>query len=709
MVAKAKTKARPKTGSKRAKERGAELVWKLAPPHLLGPGIVGAGHAAHLLWGQSPASAAWAGIGMAAGGAGLTAVSYLHSRARSTLLRAHTTVTVAAGSVGATVTMIQGAHRPWLDWALGVGVLVGLSWNIRQADVVRGTGEDDHDAAPTGGVLAELGIPLKRPAKVIEASRERAEVVVDLDDGKTADDVQKVTATIGSKAGTLRGGVQAIPDPEREGRVTVTLQFTDLLKKTQWWPGPMLPGGSIADGLWPGNYADGAQVRWWPAGSYSAENPVAPGHLVIMGLSRVGKTLIAQVGVTDLATRRDVWIMWGDKQKGSQTARPLRKAIGWYESKPNRIKAQLTALMRAVSERNDVLGRHGYKAWTPEAFLDPRLRMPALWYQLEEAAPILIDNPNLMVELSEAALSAGVFLCLSLQRASNDRMPTSLRYNVANAMCLGVGDDVSAPFVLSPATLKASPDPYEWGARFPGRVLAEFNGIDPTRFPVPWKSFYDTDEQFEAVVEEHLHLRPELDPVTRRAFGPVYEQYLANPPTWDADGAAGAVGDATDDEQPSATVVPIRSAPTATDSAGTDEPGDDEADEDEYVIPPNPEPEIAARINPRAELPAYNGPDIDMTPESRPGDRTLTVEERRQAFAGLLADWVTAGRSQFKMAELVEAWNDRVGPVQASQRPWLTERLNDLIDNGALDRHQEGRGVYLITEPNALLPAGAHA
>jgi hypothetical protein len=621
------------------------------------------------MWGQDLPTATLTSLGVAAGTALLSVMTYLvarQSRPDNLILQVHSVATAVLVGMSLLVTQIFGWHRPWADTYILFGAVLVLTWNVRRFDVFR---MDDTSTHPHG-VLGELGLSV-RSRKVITQNTDRAEVELRLGDGQTAEDLQGVAKRLGSHAGTLRSGVTVVPG-KTEGHVTVSLEYRDVLEETIPWAGPTHPGGSIADGLSPGLYCNGQPVWWYPAGNY-AKN-ISPGHLAIGGMSGSGKGGFARVTILDLVTRRDVWLMGSDIRKGAQFTGPLAPALGWWADNPNSVKAQLKALQRAVDARNNALGHCDYESWTPKAFDDPRLRMPALVYWMEEAAAVMDDVNHMVVELGEASRSAGVILVFSAQRWSYDRVSPSLRFNLANVVCYGTSDDISPGFLLSDGTRAAAPEPSEWKTRFPGRALGEFNGVGEGLYPVPWKTAWAERAEAAAVVAEWAPRMAALDATTLAAFGETY----------------------TKRRDPTLTSLPAQTTDLAPDEEDEEDMPDDDS---EYTIPKMDDPELDTIVegmdldDARAPLPPYEGPEVDMNPgpDGRPA---LSPELRRAEFAGMLEEFMDTGRFEFNTDELVEAWEVRIGPVQANQRPFLHDQLNDRIEHGQVERL--GRGRYRL-------------
>jgi hypothetical protein len=110
-------------------------------------------------------------------------------------------------------------------------------------------------------------------------------------------------------------------------------------------------------------------------------------------------------------------------------------------------------------------------------------------------------------------------------------------------------------------------------------------------------------------------------------------------------------------------------------------------------IPTMDDPELdeqMKRVDPRAPLPQFTGPDVDLNPEPD-GRPQLSPEERRTAFASMLAELMIAGQVELSTAEILQAWYQRVGEVQGNQRAFLHELLNDWIEQGQIERVGHGR------------------
>lgn len=629
-------------------EKRRSFIW----PWILAVLVFLVGSAIHRSGGTTLPSAALLSVLLSGSTAALTWMAWRYAAAREPLQRYHVAVSTSAAGGAIIILTIFGPTRG-LIWLYAIaGFTLCTSWNIRRLEVVRGDGSDGRD----GGLGAALGLDGAK-AKMIEATHERRVSKWRLTGGQTGQDVQKQLPALAAKAGVGRDQVRAVENPHNAAEATVTMMLKDVLAETLPWDGkPRELWGqrSIADLLQAGRYEDGEGTVWTLVGDYDRNLP--PSHVVVMGITRAGKTVFAILTADQIIDCYDAVLWWSDTAKGSQTARPIRSALDWYTNQPNTVRAQLAAIKRVAKARADALGDCGYSSWTPAAFTDKRLRMPALVYWCEEAGPVLDDNPSIVVDLGEVCLSSGIFLVWSLQRASHDRMPTSLRYNIGTAVCYGTGDDVSASFVLSEQTLAAGADPARWKNRKPGRGLIENPLIDEERFPVPFKTFLPD----RALVAEHAEASTEwrapLDEVSVRAAGETYARREV----------------ATAEVAPMVTDLPV-----------------------EWQVPPQPEPELADMTDARAELGPVSDEDVDLSPPDD-GRPSLSPDQRRTEFLRLLGEFMDRGQTEVQMADLVEAWQGQLGPFRANQRPHLHNLLNDLIEAGQVERIEGGGGRYRL-------------
>jgi hypothetical protein len=657
------------------------------PPWLAFAAVVVAGWASHKLWGTTLPAAAIVPCGVLACTGILTGLTWAHSAAREPLLRWHATTATALAGGSIVVSCIAGVplslHAPWTVTLLFGGTVVALSWNVRRLDVVRGEGRDTHGRGDGNDLAAQLGLPGATFGKA-KVDGPRAEIVVTTAGGQDYEDVQKAARKVASLAHLPPNSVRAVPDPDDASKARMIMVTEDVLRRQLPWPGPSHPGGTMADPIQPGLYEDGQPEQMWLAGNWHPQRPkdVQPRnatHLLIMGTSGAGKTMWALIIAVEILTRRHVALIWVDVVKGLQSARPIVEGVDALITDPRNAKSLLAGLKRAVAYRAQWLGEKGYREWWPGC------GKPYVVVWIEEAPSVVADS-SVITELSERMRSVGMSLVLSMQRASSDRLPPSTASNLGAAACFGVGDkggfdDVK--FALSEATIAAGARPEKWGATKPGYHYLETPGVPDDRWSMVARGFHEDDDPLRRIVTEYAGLREPVDDGTAECLG---AEYLA------ARSASPSTPNPAPPERPTADSAGRE--PATQTGAAVDPYLDDDDGEDEWVLPPQPEPDTAARVDPRADLtPPAEEVDLTPPPDGRPA---LSREEKVTAFHQLLGDLMAGGQDEVRMADLVSLWERVVGQTQASQRPFLHALLNDLIELGQVERVEGGRGKYRL-------------
>jgi hypothetical protein len=669
------------------------------PPWLLGGAVVAAGWGAHWMWGRRLPEAAWATAGVLAGTAALTALTWGYSRARETLLRAHSTAVTALAGLAVMVTTVMGTPKSWLSVEVFGGVLVAISWNVRRLDVIRGEGRDDHSRGDIGD---QLGLPGAKFGRA-KTTGPKTEIEIRTTGGQDYRDVQRAAAQMNALARLPPNSTRVVPHPDDSSRATLVMVAGRALRDNVEWPGPSHPGGTMADPLCLGVYEDGEPELLWLAGNWSPDRAKDVAHrnathLLVMGTSGAGKTMWALIAAVEILTRRGVCLIWVDTVKGLQSSHPIEDGIEWLVTDRMAARKLLLDLRSAVAYRARWLGERRWREWFPGCGI------PYLVVWVEEAPSVVADS-SVVTELSERMRSVGMSLVLSMQRASNDRLPPSTAANLGAAACFGTGDkggfdDVR--FALSDATIEAGARPEAWGATRPGMHYLEAPGVDADRWSMPARGYAEDDARLAAAVAEWAHVREPLDAGTAACFGAAYAQR----------------------SRPDAPVAPVPPPPAREAAfAEEDDMGDDSLEDEvgeeaevdyraddgpgDWPIPEQPEPDLAAAANPREPIPAWAGDeDVDLGPgdDGRP---SLTREAKERVFDELLAGFLAAGRAEVRMGELVDAWVERTGQAPSKGRPFLHEMLGQRIDQGQVERAEEGRGVYrlrLLVTPNGHRP-----
>ncbi|MFF4918924.1 plasmid transfer protein TraB [Streptomyces tendae] len=630
---------------------GAYLL-RRAMPHLppwLGVGGVGlAGGGASLLWADSAA----AGVGLTLSSVALTAATWWAGRSTSAQRRLHSAITVAAGSAWFTAAALAGPlSGPLPDlYAMG-GATLALSWNIRMMlRTSDGTTGDNGDK----GLLAKVGLARAQiGAAKVEPNRVTAPVALEPGE-QTNDDVTKSLRRLASALDVPASAVryQADPDSERRGELVIVPE--DMLRDSVAWPGPSLPGGSIADPLVIGRYDDGSPLMLWLPGSPKEKRNST--HVLIAGGTGSGKGETALNLQTEILSRRDV-IVWFSDPKSFQDFRPLLPAYDWAVEGGAATEAMVEAIKAAIPARTRWLGAHAYRQWVPEAAQqqtspghscrqDGRAcgcaGMPFLVAWMEEAANTLRAlGDDAFTGIAQEARSAGISLVISLQRPSYDQMSTSTRASLPSVIALGC-DERDEGFSLPDAVLDAGAHPGAWGNRRPGYCYVVSPGIPEDRYASPGRGWHFPERvlpMLEVLADWAARNGASPDPITAQA-------------------AASVVGKAFTDRKGSPAAAPA---------------AQEEDDMDSSLVDPED-----AGIDPEAELPEpEQGDDAPMFGQE--AGRKPSPAEARELFARALEEFEAAGQMIVGPKDFQE-WCDRHG----LSRPWVSARLTEAYREGRL-------------------------
>jgi hypothetical protein len=192
--------------------------------------------------------------------------------------------------------------------------------------------------------------------------------------------------------------------------------------------------------------------------------------------------------------------MIADTRKALQFAGAIRGVIGHHAGTEAAIGEMLRGLIAMATNRNKTLGRYGFDdGWTPEAAR--KLGMGAVHAGFEEFFSFMNRYGFQLVGLSQFCLSSGIHLWLSGQSWSHDQLPTSLRSQIMNRMQWGADDSQSANY-LAEAAQAAGVDPGEWKTQFPGRFVAELNGVPRDWYPRMAKGLFAQREDLIRVTNE---------------------------------------------------------------------------------------------------------------------------------------------------------------------------------------------------------------
>lgn len=694
----------------------SHVIGKAAP--YSGPWIAAAtlpplaGFATNSMWGDSAMSAGLASAGLSISGAALTAVVWKATPATSKagrFRRVQASASVAAGMGWLTCATAAGPFgHPVIDlWLMGGG-LFAASWNLRQ--LLAGNSASEVEET-NGGTLAKLQAAIGwekvavKDAKGTGKGSVRAEIEVT--PGGTIEAVQSTTARVAAALRVPPSGVVVTPDPEDGARGVVSLRVADLLKDGVAF---MLPD---AFGLMPthpiplGMYADGE--LWWidPYGAAILQ------HVLVMGVTGAGKSELLRTLLAHLATRAKMSVFLIDLAKGRQTVGHVADGIDWLIQDAKEAKGMLRALPAAIKARGDVLADEGLDQWTPASSLSAVL----VW--IEEAADVA-DFEELE-ETARKARSVGIWLGISLQRATWGNLSTDIRANLQGTVCMGVDKPADASFALPDSVTEAGAVP-AWGSDRPGYGISTGMGIPQDRWTMEVRSSLTDRDVLAALVAAAAPYRDPLDATTAQALGQTYAQrghHGTNRTTPGVQESAAAAMEALQaavaaapaglvavpEFDPAAAPAAQDPAPAALDPAPVQDADrsahdleDDEMDEMDRMemeearaevlgaIPGDPEPDAAyAGLTLEDDVPEADeegGMDF-AAPDP------VSTEEARHILYAEIDGWVQHGRLEFEPADLIPAT-----VAAGRKRPWMQGELKRLVEMGLIQR--DGHGSYTI-------------
>ncbi|MGC9479709.1 hypothetical protein ACP4I1_37065 [Streptomyces sp. WG4] len=667
-----------------------------------------AGFATNTLWGGDPMSAGLASAALAVGGAGLSAVAWKTTPATTgygKFRRAQATATVAAGMGWLTCATAAGPFgSPVLDaWLIGGG-LMAASWNVRQ--VLRNGASGDVEET-TGGGLGALAEAIGwEKVKVKDAKGSgKGTVRADLEvtDGATVPDVQATTAKVAATLRVPPSGVIVTPDPENGARGTLSLRVADLLKDGVEFVPPAVLGLLPTEPIPVGLYADG---ELWLINPFDA---AILQHLLVMGVTGAGKSEFCRTVLAHLMCRRKLSVFLVDVAKGRQTVGHIKDGLDWFVTEAAEAKRLVRSLPAAIKARGDVLADEGLDQWTPASSLN------AVVVWMEEAAD-LADFEELE-KIARAARSVGIWLVVSLQRATWTNVSTDVRANLQATACFGVDDPGDASFCLPDSVTGSGAIP-AWGSDRPGYAFSTGMGIPQERWTTEVRSCLTDRETLTALVTAGALVRDPLDAATATALGQAYAQRSHHGTNRTTPGieeparqALALLASAGHDVAlAAAPAAPVAAPPVLAPIPGavTDRSAyvlEDDADMSEYeeaaavefqearaeilgAIPGDPEPDADyAHLRLEDDVPdADDDSGIAFGEQSRP-----STEEARHILCVELDGWVQQGRLEFEPADLIPAT-----VAAGRKRPWLQGELKRLAELGVIRR--DGHGEYTILQ-----------
>jgi hypothetical protein len=398
-----------------------------------------------------------------------------------------------------------GPHRWWSGVFVLTGWYVAIAWSLARLNVTRQDPREQVEAEEPGFLKRLTGWKMRSSKTELDhnGSPLRTDIEFQHAPGDVTKTLQDAVPNIESYAAAPSGLSRAVPT-DRSDRTRLSVMHQDPLAGLIPLGPPSHPGGSVAEPATFSIYDTGHPV-WCCLFGGRGVNPTGYGF---MGVTRSGKTVAENLMLTDaVITRNDGVILYLNKAKGMQDARPIFPGIE-VAILTNALQDYVSALnqvLRIMDYRQRQLSAYGISAWSARrCFHEPPQRkangettpmepMPALIVHIGEADAVY-ESPKgaeLADYIASKGLSLGVIQGNSLQRATADKMPSNLRFNISAWWCFGTGDAYSAAYALSDRTLSAIPEagrPDNWKASRPGNFFFEGPGVDESLWPVRAKT-----------------------------------------------------------------------------------------------------------------------------------------------------------------------------------------------------------------------------
>lgn len=628
----------------------------------------------HALWGQS----AVAGAGLAMASVALTATTWWAGEGTTRPRRVHATLSTAAGTAYLVVATVTDPLDPFLTstWAIGGAVAAG-GWNIRQALRINPDPKTNETAASETGLLVKsLGkarLALRGEPKV-EPNKVTAPYKITDPGNLTNADIGRRVENIAAELGISPNAIRNVMSTDNAAEGEFVFVPKDMLADGAPYPGPSAPGGCITQPIVNGIYEDGEPERfWYPADEKTRRNAT---HYGVFGMNGSAKSTGSIFALMEVITRYNAIVWGGDPAKGMQTFGPLLPYMDWAALTQAECDAMIEVLPYVITARADELGRHGYKNWTPEAF--EQLGMPYMVVELEESAK-LFRNGSEVEPIVEAARSAGISIELSQQRPSSTSMPTDVREQLGGIRCYGVKGATTADMALPDDVRDAGARPEAWENRKPGYHYLVAPGVPEDRYSMKARHWDPiTDDEIRAVLAEHAVHTP-AGPTTTNAAGEAYANrriYLVGQPLTGTNAKEPAMT-REDEERAEEARLEQSIAHDIDATLGADAEG--------------PEPDV----DPDAEIPPVNN--VWHFSGQQPVQHIEhTPEQAVQSLLAMLAELRAEGREKVGPKDFAPyGKGSRIG----RSRPWISNKLTELADEGQHLEETEEPGVYKLLYP----------
>jgi len=431
------------------------------------------------------------------------------------LIRFHPTVSTALGFIWM-ILAFNDQPNAWMFSQVSLGLfilgggLVAFTWMAR-----RWSFKSFQPAEPKTNEWELLGFGETSAMGNVPVPGGR-KIKLKLDPKVTTSDLLDKITLIAKKFKTSYKKIRIQEDLEDPNFAYVTVMEQEPFAEAVLWKGPDKPGTSIAEPIEFATYDTGERANLYLSGK-DGESCFS---WLTTGMPGTGKTYAWQVIYGSVLARKEVSLVWIDASKDYASAMPLLSGIEWFAGSLEYAHKVIANVDRSIESRMKYLASKGYQYWKPGCGIN------FIILHVEEASDFLdTESEKVLKHISRAGRSAGVIVIYSLQRATNDNMPTSLRNNLEGKMAFKVGKKSERQFCLSDKQLGAGAAPetiaVNGGFYFDSRY-------EPSELAGNMVRGDKMDElELERSVDMSAGFRTPLDNVTASAFGQPYEKYRA--------------------------------------------------------------------------------------------------------------------------------------------------------------------------------------
>jgi hypothetical protein len=576
------------------------------------------------------------------------------------------TATLVAGVVlGWTAVAVSGdpLSRGTLDaWIIGT-VIVSVSWDVRYA-AWSVPHEEDKSGDNEDPLFSRIKSLNGARTKKIKETPGRVEAQIRLKPGEhTMSEVQGDKERIAQIVGMGTEDITVTGVPGHADTVTMSFQFANGLRRSIYWNGPSMAGGSVYDApLRPGIRADGKDLALWLCGDSSADPVRQLTHCLATGVTGSGKTETVKTVILDGRWRRDFVPIVADPAKFNQSFGDIKECLELYADGPEQCARLVRNLKDTILYRAQIFGEltrsdgtQGYSQWEPELWTLHGI--PLVFIDLEEAADLVdsdLDDPV------RKARSVGIFLWVSLQTAIFQNLDRKTRGQFGQSACHGMNEMQDAKFGLNANTINAGADPTKWGADSAGSFYAEFTGTPKNEWPVDARAYAWGRNESEARQARRAEMTASRDAGVWAVLDEGTSDYLSrglSVPCGDT--AAVPCGDTTTVPVPGDTGAGY----TATVPAG---------DNEDKITQLKERPEVTQEIAP---------PKHDVVFSLGVPQNDVTTEQARKIIEDRIDEMEAGGRDMVGYRDIAD-----LAAKCGRRRSWLYKELARLVEAGRLEQ-----------------------